>query len=809
MSRAAETRLRSPLPPGDSDPSTWLSIAVLSCFVAVLFHEILIGRVLFWSDILLTFEPLFGQLGERLRTGAILWSSLLETGKPILANPTQAVLYPLNLVFAVLPAPRAIAILTLIHILIGSIGTFVLGRRIGLRNDAALASGLVFAGAGTTLSVTPYIGLSWCTVWLPWLLVFCDRVSRREKTGRSMVLLGMVVVMMLTIAEPFVLVAAGLGVALWLGDGCLRPDGTWGQRIRNNLLLPVLAAAAAAVVVSPYLLAIALNLPSSVRALGFVWEGITIWSLHPLRLFECLAPGVFGFLGSPDIGAFWALATVPSKGFPYVSSLYLGAPVLALLIAGIRTPSPRRSPLAIWLTVLVLLALGRWGPLYPWLEGVPGFDSVRYPVKWLVPAIVPLSVLAGIGMRNVFAPQDGRCRRAFYLTASLAAVVLAGVAAAVHLPWFTDLLEIVGMRDNRVFSPGDRSTVFFSCLRGLVPALGAICILALARRFRLRHHLATLALVLLVGADLITANGRLVATTGVELYDEEPVALRIVRSDPEGFQRIRIDENSSGASRWAAGNPTLREIAQFQKQILAGYVAARHGVPSALTRDTEATGPFRVYSLRVLGESAPPREQAMVYGSASITHLVTDREIEDPEYRHLGSTRTIAGTTIHVYRDSLSQPRVRTVPSVIPYTGDDGYRRAVGGSSPDLFSEAVLVDTEDLERAPEGIRDLIPILGSPSTGHEGTARIVEDHGHRLTIEAETDRDVVLVINDAYLPQWSARVDGIETRVLRVNYCFRGVLLHEGRHTVVLEYNPWGSEPDLDGSSPPSDLPSPG
>lgn len=771
-----------------------MSIAVLTSFVAVIFHEVLCGRLLFWSDILLTFEPLFGQLGEALPTGSILWSSLLETGKPILANPTQAALYPPNLLFAVLPAARAISILTLIHILIGSIGTFVLAQRIGLRNDAALVSGLLFAGAGTTISITPYISPFWCSVWLPWLLVFCDRVARRETTGRSMVLLGAVVIMMLTIMEPFALIAAGLGVALWLGDGCLRPDGAWGDRFRSNVLLPVLAAAAAAVMVSPYLLAVALNLPHSVRALGFVWEGVTIWSLHPLRLFECLAPGVFGVLGRPGTGAFWALATVPTKGFPYVSSLYVGAPVLALVAAGVRIRSPRRAPLAIWLTILVLLALGRWGPLYPLFEGVPGLDAARYPVKLVVPAIVPLGLLAGMGTRNVFSLFDGRCRRAFYLTASLAVVVLAGVAAAVQFSWFTDLLEVVAVGTDRVVSPGIRDVVFLSCLRGLVPAAVAICVLVLADRRRLRPGLATTALLFLIGADLMTANIGLVETAGVELFEREPAALRIVRSDPEGFQRIRIDENATGASRWAAGNPTQREIAQFQKQTLAGYIAARHGVPSALTRDTEATGPSRVYSLRVLGESAPPREQAMVYGSASITHLVTDRVVGNPVYRHLGSIRTIAGTSIHVYRNGLAQPRVRTVSHVIPYTGDDGYRRVVRGSSPELFSNAVLVDTEDLALAPDGVGELVPTVGEPSTGHKGSARIVEDEGHRLTVEAETDGDAVLVINDAFVPQWSARVDGIEARLFRVNYGFRGVLLHEGRHTVVLDYTPWRRQP---------------
>ena len=70
------------------------------------------------------------------------------------------------------------------------------------------------------------------------------------------------------------------------------------------------------------------------------------------------------------------------------------------------------------------------------------------------------------------------------------------------------------------------------------------------------------------------------------------------------------------------------------------------------------------------------------------------------------------------------------------------------------------------------------------------ARIIEDHEQRISIRAETEIPAVLVINDAFLPQWSAQIDGVDAPVLRVNYCFRGIYLDEGLHIVELSYNPW-------------------
>lgn len=767
-----------------------LAIIVILVFISIIFHEVLFGGLLFWSDTHMSFEPLFAQLGEALSSGQSLWSSLLETGKPILANPTQASFYPPNLLFALAPAHKLITVLNLLHVVLGSIGVFFLARRIELRTGEALVSALLFAGGGAGLSSTPYHGLTWCTAWLPWLLVCFDRVSRRERTLFSTAALSLTTFMMLTITEPFVLIAGMLGVFTWMTARLFNDDGAWRDRCGQHVLIPIAGATAAAVLASPYIVAVAFNLPLSVRGLGFEWEGITIWSLHPIRLIEAMAPGIFGFLGQADGGAFWATGLTPDKGFPLLPSLYVGAPALALAVAGIWKSWPHRNGLIIWLGVLILFAIGSWMPFYGLLEGIPGFDAARFPVKWLVPAMVPFSLLVGAGLKNAFGTGDSKCRRAFIATLTALALTLVSLTVLVHFSWFTDLIERFAMKPHMVFDQPIRAVVVSSCMRGLIAALGAVLVMLIDHKYRLRSPIVLSAMLLVVFVDLTTANTRLITTTVSDFFTREPEALQIIRSDPEGFQRIRVDEPTTGASWLASGNPSLLDISLYQTEILAGYVAARHRVPTALTLDTEATGPARVLFLKVLAETAPVREQAMVYGSASITHLVTDREIDDPVFHSLDSIRTIAGTRFHVYRNSLAQPRVRMVGYVIPYSGDDGYRRVLLGSSPDLFNQAVLIDTEDLQRAPSGIEDLVLAGSQPSSAPLNRVRLIEDRGHRLTINATTDEPAVLVISDAYLPQWRAKVNAVDVPILRVNYCFRGILLGEGDHTVVLDYNPW-------------------
>jgi hypothetical protein len=787
-----DRRVELPAVTGASSRTTSSAVIVVG-FVAVLFMGALSGEVLFWSDTHLSFEPLFGQLGDAVGTGSLLWSSLLETGKPILANPTQAPLYPPNLLFVLLPAYRAITILAALHMLLGAVGILALARRLELGRWEALACALVFAGSGATLSGIPYHGLSWCTAWLPWLLVLVDRVSCGKRRWRDGALLTLVVLMMLTIAEPFVLLAANLGVGLWLMSIALdRRDPLWKQ-LRSRVLPPCVAAFAAVVVALPYAAAVLNNFPESVRALGFTWDGVTIWSMHPLGLVEWVAPGVFGLLGRPDQGVFWATGLTPEKGFPIFPSLYVGGTVLALAVSGVVSSTSRRRYIAVWFAILVLLAMGRFGPLYPLLDGAPGIDAARYPIKWMVPAAVPLALLVGMGLSGL-RDRSKDVSRAFLSSLALFGLALAALAGAVHHSGFGEILELLLMGDGGVFSVAHRDTVISACVRGIVPVLGSILIVVASARGRLRTGAALAVLVAVIGADLVAVNSRLVATTDADFYRVEPEALRVVRSDPAGAFRIRIDEPRAVAPRFLVERPTLETLARQQRETLSGYVPAHYGVPTALTLDTEATGPWRVLFLKVLAETAPPREQAMIYGSASITHLVTDRIVDHPVFARIGTVDTTGGADLHVYRNTVSQPRVRLASFVIPYSGDDGFRSAILGSSVDLFSKAALVEPGDLEEAPQEIRRLIPIPGQSPDGVVGRAEVLEDSGHRLTIRAENDRPAMLVISDAYLPQWTAVVDGMDAVVHRVNYCFRGVALDAGDHTVELVYRPWRRPP---------------
>ncbi|MDD2272173.1 MAG: YfhO family protein [Desulfuromonadaceae bacterium] len=71
------------------------------------------------------------------------------------------------------------------------------------------------------------------------------------------------------------------------------------------------------------------------------------------------------------------------------------------------------------------------------------------------------------------------------------------------------------------------------------------------------------------------------------------------------------------------------------------------------------------------------------------------------------------------------------------------------------------------------------------------ATITLDRPDRIEIEldAAAAQGSYLVLSDTYYPGWRASVDGVEKKILRTNYAFRGIQLPEGARHVVFFYEP--------------------
>ena len=81
---------------------------------------------------------------------------------------------------------------------------------------------------------------------------------------------------------------------------------------------------------------------------------------------------------------------------------------------------------------------------------------------------------------------------------------------------------------------------------------------------------------------------------------------------------------------------------------------------------------------------------------------------------------------------------------------------------------------------------------APTAGvgtEKGAAKIVRYAPKRVVVKAIARERSVLLLNDAYHPEWTVFVDGVEAPLLKCNYLMKGVLLEAGEHDVTFEYRP--------------------
>lgn len=356
---------------------------ILLFFGQMAFTNLILAR----GDTFLYFYPYWYVAQQALLNGRLpLWNPDIFMGVPLLANSQMGFFYPPNwLVWGVFAVPTAVKASIVLHIFIASLGIYQLGRaRLRLTPAGATVAAGLFALGGYLTAQVEHVNQIQGLAWLPFILaISLDQLSKPAALSALTKLAGFLA-LQLAAGHTQTAFISGVAFVLWqLASYGLPGRGNWPQWVGRWLVYglgALFALALVAIQLAPTLELMGL----SSRQGGLTTNEVLSFSWHPLLFNRALLPHYNGSLFTEYV------AFVPLTAY-------------FLMILGLRQwrTRPELRPVLLLLVVGLLLALGRFTPLYYLLAYLPGFNFFRVPARWLVLYALSSSLLAGLGWQTL------------------------------------------------------------------------------------------------------------------------------------------------------------------------------------------------------------------------------------------------------------------------------------------------------------------------------------------------------------------------------------------------------------------------
>jgi len=436
--------------------------------------QVLGGKTLLPADNLFTFEPwksFAGELGvgvphnplisdlilenyawkslitEALHSGQItglLWNPRLFAGSPFLAAGQQSALYPLSVIFYVLPLWLAYGVFTWLQLGLAALGMYIFARVLGQRWPAATVAAIAYAFSGFFIVSVNFTMIIAAAAWLPLILAMIEIVIRKQEqkgaTAYSPVpyvvtgalFLGIQILAGHVEITYYVLMVSAF-YAAWRLFGAWRRLGEWRPLLRLAgwlIIMVALGLAIGAVQLIPLYELVSQSFRQGSASLQQVRD----WAWPSRQIITFLLPDAFGnpthhtwfdiwsrtwrpvtqnALGQPLNSIDWGVKNYVEGGN------YLGLPTLLLALLAVlsavwqrgtrvrqergqgwlRPPTGRFyiAGFALLAGLSLLFAFGT--PLYAVLYYlVPGYSQLHSAFRWVFPYTLSMALLAGFGV---------------------------------------------------------------------------------------------------------------------------------------------------------------------------------------------------------------------------------------------------------------------------------------------------------------------------------------------------------------------------------------------------------------------------
>ena len=727
--------------------SALIPLAFLVVFALVLFSKIILtGKSLYGSDFIFQFYPWKNFIYDHVwQKGSLpFWNPYLFSGTPFIANIQASMFYPAGFLYYVLPPDLAYGLSTMLHCILGSIFMYMFMRTLKLSQTSSLISALIFSFNGYFMGhlYAGHLSFVQSYIWIPLLFHLLYRFTERTDLKYA-VAAGLVLGVQALGGFPQITFYTLLGsflFGLYQGSILLKT-----RAFRDAVGL---AMGFAILLCVGFGLSAVQMLPTlefaghSTRAGGISYAFATYDSLHPKDLLAFIIPDIFG---NPIDGTYW-----PSKEIWHFweSCGYVGVfPLLLLFITTKSSPfRPLRTFFLVLIAISLLLALGKYNPLYPIIYKLPGFDRFRIPAQIIFLYIFSVAVASGMGVQ---AMEEGtwRFNKGIFLFLAVTGFLLLLFLVGLHLSPFKFFLKLfknfstgpvthanMEMLYDRMIVSISRSALFFSC---------GLLFIVLHKKRRLAQWVFKVLLPAIILVDLYLFGSQFIRSYAFPSPVEKKNIVAQLGGNPS---QGRVIPNSQIFLPNDGLLHTFPSVLGYDPLILRRYI---YFIQSSQDQR------FDDHVVNLGGLNNP---NAKLMGLLNVNRLLLNGEIVDLKINNR-------------YLNIVQSAVIKSHDEVLPFMKSDEF---------DPLTMVILEQENGQVQAAN--HQSGPISGSGS--------VLAYDNEAIRIRTSSDQRGFLVLSEIFYPGWRATVDGKEAGILRGNYLFRVIPLEKGDHEVYLYFVSW-------------------
>lgn len=781
-----------------------------------------------------------------------LWNPYLFGGVPFLAAGQHSALYPLSVLYYVLPLASAYGWFTVVNLGLAGVFMFILVRGYGLRRGQALMAGAAYQLGGFLITSVVFQMMIAAAAWLPLILALCDKIIFRapglhgKRSHAQWVILGACAIAFqiyaghVEITVYTALVAAAycahrLFWSVWRKSADIVQPALW------LVVMVVLGGALGALQLVPLFELLA----TSFRAERAEFATVLSYGFpKSLGWIRWLVPNFFGSEAQHTYFNWFSLTTAATptpSGYTFWDNAarwkqsveggaYVGLPTLILAMVATaswmtRAIRPRQHTVTgeqlrtatttttVPIGFFVLLALFSVAfvfgtPLYALLYyGLPGINQLHSPFRWVFPLTVCLVVLAAVGLNDVATLT----RQSIRVLAGVCAVLGVGLAACVtvlRLTWPAPQAvlarAVAALELDKVgFSPDFFFSFEASNFVHLALVLVAVALLffwlASARSngptAAPGRYSSILGLLpaLIVVVDCVAVWSGFNPSVAPKLLTVVPPAINFLLQDKTLWRMTTFDQGSKPLNANSAWMFNLQDVRGYDSIIPKRYVAYMQ----LIERQDEL--PYnRISPLKTRAGLESPLLDLL-----NVKYILSDGRIDPPVS---GLTEVYHDAESWIYQNERVLPRAFTLPLTAGLLTND-FGASVQTNDPRKF---VMID------ASCGVTDIGCVI--PRASAYQTATITSYTNNEVWVDLVITESSWLMLTDSYFEGWRATVrptggppsEEREVPILPANGNFRAVRLDMAADGTLGAGKPaqLGSQPaGLAGSAPTNPKPS--